>query len=122
MKSEFDHCLEPYMTQTLEVALGSVDHAVEEAKKAAAELAEKARIAAEKRLEMERIEKEEQERKERERLAEEKARKEAEEKARKEAEEKAAAERLTVETPAEPVQIESDAFDDDGDMYGSDSE
>ena len=123
MKSEFDHCLEPYMTQTLEVALGSVDHAVEEAKKAAAELAEKARIAAEKkRLEMERIAKEKQEREERERLAEEKARREAEEEARKEAEEKAAAERLTVETPAEPVQIESDAFDDDGDMYGSDSD
>ncbi|KAL9184448.1 hypothetical protein ACHAXT_002534 [Thalassiosira profunda] len=48
MKSEFEGCLEPYMSGCLEVALGSVDYAAEEARKAAALAAEKSRIAAEK--------------------------------------------------------------------------
>lgn len=43
MKSEFDICLEPYMTGCLELALGSVDHAMKDAK-----VAERAREKAEK--------------------------------------------------------------------------
>ena len=55
MKAEFDKCVEPYMKNSLEVALGSFDYAIAEAdkarieveKKAAALAAEKARVEAE---------------------------------------------------------------------------
>mgnify|MGYP000078089526 CR=1 FL=1 len=132
MKTEFDTCLEPYMTGCLEVALGSVDHAIEEAK-ATALAAEKARIAAEKakkaKEEAERLERERKEREERERVAAEqaKARKEAEarEKAELEAREKAMAEALERRKAevqqAEAQQADANLYgDDDDDMYGSD--
>ncbi|KAL7501308.1 hypothetical protein ACHAWT_011113 [Skeletonema menzelii] len=61
MKAEFDKCVEPYMKNTLEVALGSFDYAMAEAdkarieaeKKAALLAAEKARVAAEERAKAE---------------------------------------------------------------------
>lgn len=135
MKSEFDNCLEPYMTSCLEVALGSVDHAMEEAKAAALE-AEKARLAAEKakaeKEAAERIKAEKEARAKAEAEALEKAKAEAEAlekaKAESEAREKEAQRRMeaneatspVTDTSAEPPK-ESNFFDDDGDdMYGSD--
>ena len=61
MKAEFDKCVEPYMKNALEVALGSFDYAMAEAdkarieaeKKAALLAAEKARVAAEERAKAE---------------------------------------------------------------------
>lgn len=47
MKVEFDNCLEPYMNECLEVALGSFDYAMKNAK-AAADAEKKALAAAEK--------------------------------------------------------------------------
>jgi len=121
MKTEFDNCLEPYMTSCLNVALGSVDYAVEEAKKAA----EKARVAAEK----ERAEREEKE-KEKARIAAEqeilrkerieKDMQEARERRRKELEEKAAAEKSAAAVSTD--ENEDILGDDDADMYGSDSD
>lgn len=139
MKAEFEGCLEPYMASCLEVALGSVDHAMEEARAAAALAEEKARVEAEK----ERVEKEA--------LEKAKAKKEAADKAKAESEAleraKAAAEAEALEevkakaaqenkvrieeddvghssqsevAPAEAQQAEPDLFEDDDDMYGSD--
>eukprot|EP00579_Thalassiosira_antarctica_P007958 CAMPEP_0201879314 /NCGR_PEP_ID=MMETSP0902-20130614/10232_1 /ASSEMBLY_ACC=CAM_ASM_000551 /TAXON_ID=420261 /ORGANISM="Thalassiosira antarctica, Strain CCMP982" /LENGTH=661 /DNA_ID=CAMNT_0048407111 /DNA_START=316 /DNA_END=2302 /DNA_ORIENTATION=+ len=145
MKSEFYDCLEPYMTGCLEVALGSVDYAMEEAK-AAALAAEKTRVAAEKvKAEEEALEKAKAD-------ALKKAKEEAEaletaaiEKAKAEALEKEVAERIgedavqeetkadlsstgaddvsqsAADKSTEPQQAEPDHFDDDSDdMYGSD--
>jgi len=61
MKAEFDKCVEPYLKNTLEVALGSFNYAMAEAdkarieaeKKAALLAAEKARVAAEERAKAE---------------------------------------------------------------------
>ncbi len=57
MKSEFDHCVEPYMTGCLEVAFGSIDYALVEAEKSRA--VEEAKLAAEreKRAALERTKK-----------------------------------------------------------------
>eukprot|EP00571_Detonula_confervacea_P014136 CAMPEP_0172308442 /NCGR_PEP_ID=MMETSP1058-20130122/9029_1 /TAXON_ID=83371 /ORGANISM="Detonula confervacea, Strain CCMP 353" /LENGTH=728 /DNA_ID=CAMNT_0013020859 /DNA_START=23 /DNA_END=2209 /DNA_ORIENTATION=- len=146
MKSEFNNSLEPYMIGCLEVALGSVDYAMEEAK-AAALTAEKARIAAEKvkaekeaiekaKTEAEALEKAEEEALEKaETEALEKAETEALEKAETEALKKETAERIendavsqgadqnedsAVDNSTEPTQTETDLFDDGDDMYGSD--
>lgn len=141
MKSEFDHCLEPYMTGCLEVALGSVDYAMAEAKTAAVLVAEKARIAGEKakaeneaaeraKAEAEALAKTKKE--EAEALEKAKAEAEALEKSKAEALEKEAAERIekdaatnekeeegAIDHPTEPPTDE--LLDDDGDdMYGSD--
>ena len=125
MKTEFDNCLGPYMTSCLNVALGSVDYAVEEAKKAAEIAAEKARIAAEKeRAEREKKEKEqariaaEQEILRKEHI--EKDMKEARERRRKELEQKTAAEKAAAAVSTD--ENEDILGDDDGDMYGSDSD
>lgn len=134
MKSEFDNYVEPYMAGCLEVALGSADYAMKEAK-ALALAAEKARMEAEKA----KAEKEAAERAEKERAeAEAKA---AAEKAAAEAAESEAAERKANEaaqeesnkdggndlnqgaagTPGEPLPSESEFFqEDDDDMYDSD--
>ena len=127
MKTEFDNCVETYMTGCLEVALGSVDYAMEEAKKAAKQAAEiKAAKEKSAKEEAERIEKEaarlkqleEEQKKEREENAmaeaREKRKRELEEERRK-AEEKAAA------TATEAGKTDDDDDnDDDDDMYGSD--
>lgn len=77
MKAEFDKCVEPYMKNALEVALGSFDYAMAEA--------DKARIEADKKAAL---------------LAAEKARIEAEERAKAEAEELAARRKAEAETAA----------------------
>ncbi|KAL7543723.1 hypothetical protein ACHAXR_013005 [Thalassiosira sp. AJA248-18] len=144
MKSEFDNCLEPYMTGCLEVALGSVDYAMAQA--------EKAHIAAEKvKAEKEALEKakadaEAAEEAKAEALEKAKAEAEAIEKAKADALEKEVAEKLekdaepdepkealsstnaeddliqsAADNPTEPQQAESDYFEDDDDgMYDSD--
>jgi len=83
MKAEFDKCVEPYMKNSLEVALGSFDYAIAEA--------DKARIEAEKKAAV---------------LAAEKARVEAEERAAAEAEELAAKQKAEAETAAAEAAIE----------------
>jgi len=145
MRLEFDTCLEPYMTGCLEVALGSVDYAMEGANAAALE-AEKARLAAEKvKAEKEAAEraKEEALRKAKEE-EEAKARAEAEaiERAKAEAHEKEAAEKAATaaaeeaahqeqvtdvgSSGAEEVDLSTEPanndafFEDEDDMYGSD--
>lgn len=71
MKSEFDSCVEPYMSSCLEVAFGSLDYAILESEKArAVEEAKAVALAAEK-AEFLRMEKEQAE--EEARLAETKA-------------------------------------------------
>jgi len=125
MKSEFDNCLDPYMTACLEVALGNVDYAMEQAKVAAL-AAEKARIAAEKvKAEKEAVEKAKAD-------ALEKAKAEADalaiEKANEEANQKAVSDRSAndhghgdASNPTESQPTEPDCFDgDEDDMYGSD--
>ena len=135
MKSEFDNCLEPYMTGCLEVGLGSVDYAMEQAKSVAL-VAEKARLSAEKlKEEQEALEKAKAEALEKakaEAEALEKAKAEAIEKAEAEALEKEAARRIAdnevqddpgqsaADNPTELQQTETDHFDGDDDMYGSD--
>ncbi|KAL3809496.1 hypothetical protein ACHAXA_009732 [Cyclostephanos tholiformis] len=138
MKSEFDQCLEPYMTGCLEVALGSVDYAMAEAK-----AGERARVEAEKA----KAEKEAAERVKAEAIALEKAEAKAAEQAIKQAIEKAKLEEALanetaeatekdavsevghtleqneisfVDNPTPSLQNESDFFDDGEDMYGSD--
>lgn len=138
MKSEFDDCLEPYITGCLEVALGSVDYA-----KAEALAAERARVAAEKlkrEKEAAEIAKAEALRKaEEEKRVEElrKARAEAEaEKAKAEAIEKEASEKaqreaialakeqeaagVSPDANAQQENVDQEFFEDDDDMYGSD--
>lgn len=83
MKAEFDKCVEPYMENSLEVALGSLDYAIAEAAKV--------RIEAEKKAAL---------------LAAEKARVEAEERAQAEAEELAAKLKAEAETAAAEAAIE----------------
>jgi len=134
MKTEFDNCVETYMTGCLEVALGSVDYAMEEAKKAA-KLAAEIKAAKEKsaKEEAERIEKEaarlkqleEEQKKEREEnaMAEAREKRKRELEARK-AEEKAAATATEAETESTgDIAVHDDGdndADDDDDMYGSD--
>jgi hypothetical protein len=84
MKAEFDRCVEPYMKNSLEVALGSVDYAIAQA--------EQARIEAEKKAAV---------------LAAEKARFEAEESAKAEAEELAARRKAEAEVAAEEAVLET---------------
>ncbi|KAL7553889.1 hypothetical protein ACHAWF_017231 [Thalassiosira exigua] len=142
LKSEFDDCLEPYMAGCLEVALGSVDYAMKQAKEAAAaRAAERARVAAEKAraeeearaLEKAKAEAEAltaKEAAEAEALAKAKAEAEALEKSRVEAIAKDSTERIdrgdiqagTDQNAgvAEVSQQQSDPFDDEDDMYGSD--
>jgi len=61
MKAEFDKCVEPYMKNSLEVALGSFDYAVAEA--------DKVRVEAEKKAAVSRVEAEERAKAEAEELA-----------------------------------------------------
>eukprot|EP00585_Thalassiosira_rotula_P012862 CAMPEP_0196130694 /NCGR_PEP_ID=MMETSP0910-20130528/979_1 /TAXON_ID=49265 /ORGANISM="Thalassiosira rotula, Strain GSO102" /LENGTH=715 /DNA_ID=CAMNT_0041390049 /DNA_START=84 /DNA_END=2228 /DNA_ORIENTATION=+ len=134
MKSEFDNCLEPYMTGCLEVALGNVDYAMEQAKVAAL-AAEKVRLAAEKaKAEEEALAKAKAdaiEKAKSEAEALEKAKADAIEKAKADALEKETAERIAEETlqdqlgqsdtgsSPEPELTEDPEFfdDDDDDMY-----
>jgi hypothetical protein len=58
MKSEFDSCVEPYMSSCLEVALGSLDYALLESEKARAVEEAKAVALAAERAEFLRVEKE----------------------------------------------------------------
>jgi hypothetical protein len=135
MKSEFDQCLEPFMTGCLEVALGSVDYAMAEAK-----AAERARVEAEKA----KAEKEASERAKAKAIALENAEAKAVEQEIKAALEKAKAlgretaetaennavpevshtlnQNVTtvVEKPTSSLQTESDFFDDGDGMCGSD--
>jgi hypothetical protein len=94
MKSEFDSCVEPYMSSCLEVAFGSLDFAIAEAEKAKAIEEAKAAALAKQKAEEERLRlKQEQDRKEQARLA-------AEAKAEREAAEREAAEKAVQETAA----------------------
>ena len=132
MKAAFDDCLEPYMTGCLEVALGSVDYAMKEAKAAALEK-EKARVAAEKVREeneaAERAEAEARAKADAEALETARVEAEALEKAKAETLEKEALERISrdaateeaADTSTEPPKTGSEFLSDDGDdMYGSD--
>ncbi|KAL3776306.1 hypothetical protein ACHAW5_002615 [Stephanodiscus triporus] len=138
MKTEFDHCLEPYMTGCLEVALGSMDYAMKEAK-----AAEQARVEAEKA----KAEKDAAERakakaealdREKAKVIEQAKAKALEKEKLEEALAKEAADKKekdsisdidhaldqnevnVVDNPTSSLKTESDFFDDGDDMYGSD--
>jgi hypothetical protein len=135
MKSEFDQCIEPYMTGCLEVALGSVDYAMEEAKAAEMARVEAEKAKAEKEAALRAKVKAEELEKSKAKAAEQ-AKTDAIEKANlEEALTKEAAEKTEkdatsevghildqnqVDNPTSSLQTESDPFDDDDDMYGSD--
>jgi hypothetical protein len=117
MKSEFDSCVEPYMSSCLEVAFGSLDYAFVEAEKARAiEEAKVAALAAE-RAEAERLrvakERAEEQRLAAQKLAEkEAAEREAAERAVKEAEQKRLANEV-IQVASEPTVPPPTSFDDE---------
>lgn len=134
MKIEFEGCLEPYMSGCLEVALGSVDYAAEEARKAAELAAEKARIAAEKARKEEearlkaKAEEEARKRAAAEAAALEKAKAEAEKREKERKEARAALEKAKLEAAEKEREAATldagdeqanDAFFDDDGIYDS---
>ena len=138
MKSEFDQCLEPYMIGCLEVALGSVDYAIEEAKaaemarveaekaKAEKEAADRAKVKAE-ALETAKVKAAEQAKANdlKNTNLEEALAKEAAGMTEKDATSEVGhildqSQVSAVDIPMSSLQAESDLFDDDDDMYGSD--
>ena len=128
MKSEFDSCVEPYMSSCLEVAFGSLDYAL---KAKAIEEAKAAKLAAEK-IEAERLRVEKERAEEMARLAAEaeaKAQREAAEKeaaeTAKRAQEELAAKEFEVIKPKETASgIDSSpagAINDDDDFFGDEN-
>ena len=131
MKSEFDSCVEPYMSSCLEVAFGSLDYAFAEAEKAKAiEEAKAAKLAAEKieaerlRIEKERAEALAKAAAEAEAKAQrEAAKKEAAETAKRAQEEQAAKESEATSTATVDVETSpADAINNDGDVFGEENQ